>query len=136
KKVYPEDVEKKLNNHPLVVDSTVFGLQTPDGERVHAEVITKNAKKLKEIVDTVNKQLNPHEQILDFAQWTQHDFPRTKTLKVDRDAVRNEVMQRKSQTKIEQKHTEADHDILLSVLQQVSGKKEIRLHSNTMKTYL
>ena len=42
KKVYPEDIERKLNNNSMVVDSVVIGKPTEEGEIVHAELIVKN----------------------------------------------------------------------------------------------
>ncbi len=130
KKVYPEDVEKKLNNNPLVADSTVFGLDLGEGEIVHAEIITSNPHKLTQVVDEVNKTLNPHEQILDYGRWLHDDFPRTKTLKVDREAVRTEVKERKSGIKVTEDHERENNDKVLRILSTVSGKKHVSMHGN------
>lgn len=132
KKVYPEDVEKKLNNHPLVTDSTVFGLKTDDGEIVHAEMILKNPHKLNQIIEEVNKMLNPHEQILDYGIFPEKDFPRTKTLKVDREAVREFVMARLAHKEVEKKVTSQDNDALTKIIKTVSGKQNINMHGNTV----
>lgn len=131
KKVYPEDVEKRLNNNPQVVDSTVFGIPTDEGEIVHAELILKNPHQLKQIIDNVNKKLNPHEQITDFGTWPQDDFPRNKTLKVDREAVREEVMQRKNGEHKNHQGEEDKKDKIVDLLKIVSGKKNIPINSGT-----
>lgn len=131
KKVYPEDIEKKLNNHPLVIDSTVFGLKTPEGEIVHAELLLKNPHKLKSVVDEVNKKLNPHEQILDYGVYPDTDFPRTKTLKVDREAVRQTIMDRISKSVPKKKEPSENSDPLIKILRTVSGKQDINIHGNT-----
>ena len=131
KKVYPEDVEKKLNNHPLVIDSTVFGLNTDGGEIVHAELILKNPDELNHIIEKVNKTLNPHEQILDFGVFPEKDFPRTKTLKVDRDAVKEIVLARLSKKVVDKKEYSQDNDAIIKILRTVSGKQDINMHGNT-----
>lgn len=122
KKVYPEDIEKKLNNFEAVIDSTVFGIKKEDGEIVHAELILKPNKSVSEIIEKVNEELNAHEQIMDYGIWEKGDFPRTKTLKVDRDAVRGEIIS-KAGEKISSKEQEEDSDKLNQVLKLVSGKK-------------
>lgn len=122
KKVYPEDIENKLNNFEEVIDSTVFGIKKEEGEIVHAELILKPHSSAAKIIEKVNEQLNAHEQIMDYGIWQHGDFPRTKTLKVDRDAVRNEIAI-KSKAKSIQKNHEEDSDKLNQVLKLVSGKK-------------
>lgn len=122
KKVYPEDVEKKLNNHPAVADSCVFGLRTVEGEIVHAEVILKKDAPLDSIIKDVNTKLNPHEQILDFSRWSEDDFPRTKTLKVDREALRQRALAKTKGTHGGQVPEEKQKDKLLDILATVSGR--------------
>lgn len=129
KKVYPEDVEKKLNEHPQVNDCVVFGLDSGQGEVVHAEVITKGKHDLEKIILEVNQSLNPHEQIQDYSVWEKEDFPRTKTLKVDREAVKNEVLQRKNNEEPENTEEQAKQDKLIEILSQVSGKAKSQIKS-------
>ncbi|GER86846.1 AMP-binding protein [Dictyobacter vulcani] len=86
-KVYPEDIENKLNAHPLVREACVVGVEEEIGEKVHAAVITKYPKKLDEIIHQVNRQLSSHEQILAWSVWEHDDFPRTPILKIDRARV-------------------------------------------------
>jgi long-chain acyl-CoA synthetase len=86
--VYPEDVERALNQHPLVRDSCVVGVERPGGEAVHAVLLTAEPARAAEIVREVNRQLEAHQQIASHSVWPDEDFPRTPTLKVDRKAVR------------------------------------------------
>lgn len=87
-KVYPEDLEKKLNTHPLVSESCVVGVEREQGEVVHAVIITKYPQKLDSIINEVNKNLASHEQIMEWSKWREEeDFPRTPILKIDRRKV-------------------------------------------------
>ncbi len=90
-KVYPEDLEKKLNAHPLVVESCVVGVKQEEGEVVHAIVITKYPEKLESIIKDVNQKLASHEQIMEWSKWREDDFPRTPILKIDRRKVAEAV---------------------------------------------
>ena len=86
-KVYPEDIENKLNAHPLVLEACVVGVKREAGEQVHAAVRTKYPEKLDEIIREVNSSLSSHEQIVAWSWWKQDDFPRTPLLKIDRGKV-------------------------------------------------
>lgn len=90
-KVYPEDIEKKLNRHLLVGEACVVGAKREDGEVVYAFVITKHANKLDKIIKDVNAELSSHEQILEYSLWEGEDFPRTPLLKIDRKKVLERV---------------------------------------------
>ena len=86
-KVYPEDIEKKLNAHPLVIESCIVGVKNEEGETVHAVIITKFPNKLSKIIKDTNQKLASHEQILEYSLWQGEDFPRTPILKIDRKKV-------------------------------------------------
>lgn len=92
-KVYPEDIERKLNNHPAIWDSCVFGLRKDDGEIVYASLILKRGVKVEidTVIKEVNGQLESHQQILEYSIWPHSDFPRLHTLKVDRTAVKTSL---------------------------------------------
>lgn len=91
-KVYPEDIEKKLNSHPLIAEACVVGVKRKDGEVVHASVITKHPNKLDKIIKQVNGELSSHEQILEYSLWEGEDFPRTPLLKTDKKKVLERVL--------------------------------------------
>ncbi|MGH2588397.1 MAG: AMP-dependent synthetase/ligase [Dehalococcoidia bacterium] len=91
--VYPEDVERALNEHPLVKDSCVVGIERDGGETVHAALLTDAADRAGEIVRETNRRLAAHQQIKGHTVWPEEDFPRTATLKADRKQVRAAVEQ-------------------------------------------
>jgi long-chain acyl-CoA synthetase len=93
-KVYPEDVERKLNEHPVVDESCVVGIDKGNGEIVYAAVILKDNIPVKDVISQVNSELESHQVILEYAVWPEDDFPRTRTLKKDRTAVREWAMGR------------------------------------------
>lgn len=133
KKVYPEDIENKLDSHPFVIDSTVFGLDLGQGEVVHAEVIAKPGVSLPTVITEVNKKLNPHEQILDYAIWPENDFPRTKTLKVDRQKVKDVVLARKAQAPgSEVQNDQVQDDKLITILRTVFGFDTVPISEQTV----
>src|SRR5262249_8311107 len=109
----------------------VFGLKTDEGEIVHAELILKDAHKINKVIEQVNKTLNAHEQIMDYGDFPEKDFPRTKTLKVDREAVRNEILERKSNVKHDEKLADVATDKLTKILLAVSGRKNVNMHGGT-----
>jgi long-chain acyl-CoA synthetase len=94
--VYAEDVERVLNQHPLVRDSCVIGLEGPRGESVHAVLLTDAPERAADIVREVNRELAPHQQIMGYTVWREPDFPRTPILKPDRKAIRAAVQGRRA----------------------------------------
>lgn len=92
-KVYPEDIEKKLNTHPGVWDSCVFGLKKGEEEIIYASVILEKGNKIKleQVIKEVNSTLEPNQYIQEFSLWSEKDFPRLHTLKVDRSAVKEKI---------------------------------------------
>lgn len=98
-KVYPEDIEKKLNSHPLVVQSCVIGVKQEEGEVVYAAIITKSPEKLDTIIKEANKALSSHEQIMEWSYWLEDDFPRTPILKIDRKKVAEIILGNQNKSK-------------------------------------
>jgi long-chain acyl-CoA synthetase len=94
RKVYPEDIEQLLNQHPLVRDSCVVGVSADGAERVHAVLLTEVPTRAADIVQDTNARLGDHQQIMGVTVWSEPDFPRTPILKIDRKLVRMAVEQR------------------------------------------
>ncbi len=94
RKVYPEDIEQALNEHPLVSESCVIGMPKEGAETVHAVLLIADASRAGEIVRETNRRLGDHQQIMSHTVWADEDFPRTPILKVDRKLVRAAVEQR------------------------------------------
>jgi long-chain acyl-CoA synthetase len=94
-KIYAEDLEQKINSHPLVKDSCVIEISTKAGADILALfILDKNQNldsDLKTIVDEVNLTLESKQQIRNYKEWNQEDFPRTHTLKIDRKKVKSMI---------------------------------------------
>ncbi len=81
--VYPEDIEAILLRQKGVKDVCVIGLPSPQGEQVHAEIISSEpALDAKKVVAAANQELNDSQQITSFGVWPKDDFPRTTTMKI------------------------------------------------------
>jgi long-chain acyl-CoA synthetase len=117
-KVYPEDIENKLNAHPLVIESCVVPVKRDEGERVRAVVITNSPAKLGEIIHQVNQKLSSHEQILEWSLWQEPLFPRTPLLKIDRNVVIEAIGGRETKR---EKVLASPKDQLHSLLAQVTN---------------
>ncbi|HTK10684.1 MAG TPA: AMP-binding protein [Ktedonobacteraceae bacterium] len=125
-KVYPEDIENKLNAHPLVRESCVVGVKNEDGEKVHAAVITEEPQRLAEIIRQVNQELSSHEQILAWSAWNQEDFPRTPLLKIDRGKVAEALAGLKAQR--EEVAQQPAKDPLFSLIARVTDIPGAQIH--------
>jgi long-chain acyl-CoA synthetase len=77
--VFPEDVERVLNELPDVLDSAVVGAPLPGStaERVQAIIVAKPATDLDDVVRQANAQLQDHQKIRAAISWTDGDLPRT-----------------------------------------------------------
>lgn len=133
-KVYPEDLEKKLNAHPLVVEACVVGIHKEDGEVVHAAVITRQPQKIDSIIKDVNLKLASHEQIMEWSVWRGEDFPRTPILKIDRRKVAQHL------AGVTSKETPAEiksQDFLISLISQVTKTPPSKIkETSTLSTDL
>jgi long-chain acyl-CoA synthetase len=77
--VFPEDVERVLNEVPGVVDSAVVGapLGGSSAERVQAVVVAKPGLDLDAVVREANARLQDHQKIRAAAVWPGQELPRT-----------------------------------------------------------
>ncbi|MCH8207174.1 MAG: AMP-binding protein, partial [Chloroflexi bacterium] len=88
--VFPEDIERLLNAHPLVKEGVVVGLsdERSTGETVHAVLLLEDPTvPAREIVNEVNDELADHQRIVSHTVWHEEDLPRTHTLKVRKGVV-------------------------------------------------
>lgn len=102
KNIYPEEVESYLNNHPLIAESLVTGLNLDDADDtyVNAQIIPdmdamkeylKNSVPqkeeiyaiIKDIIANINKRLPTYKHIKSF-KIREDDFERTTTQKIKR----------------------------------------------------
>jgi long-chain acyl-CoA synthetase len=89
--VFPEDVERVLNELPGVRESAVVGAGLPgsSAERVQAIVVADPGCDLDELVRTANARLGDHQKIRAAALWAGTELPRTEgTRKLKRRELR------------------------------------------------
>ncbi len=93
--VYAEDVEAVLNNMPGIRESAVIGARNKEGEQVHAFLLADlRGKQLADVVTAANKKLMDYQQIQSYDTWPYEDFPRTSTLKVKKNILRQYAEQK------------------------------------------
>lgn len=121
--VYPEDLEQTLNEHPLVRDSCVVGVERDGRTEVHVALLTDAPDRASEIVRETNRKLSSHQQIMAYTAWEDPDFPRTPILKVDRERVRDAVARRQgAATATQPPPEETGADPLARLLARVSER--------------
>ena len=77
--VFPEDIERVLNDLPGVVESAVVGAPLPGStaERVQAVVVARPGTDLDDLVRQANAKLQDHQKIRAVVPWTTGELPRT-----------------------------------------------------------
>jgi long-chain acyl-CoA synthetase len=90
--VFPEDVERVLNESPGVRDSAVVGVPIGSEERVHAVLVLDPGADPDAIVRRANAALEDHQKIRRALVWPEPELPRTEgTRKLKRAAIRDWV---------------------------------------------
>jgi long-chain acyl-CoA synthetase len=122
--VFPEDVERVLNQLPGVRDSAVVGAPAGGGsaeERVHAVLVTDPGVDPDAIAREANAKLEPHQQIRRALLWPEPELPRTEgTRKLKRAAVREWVRSGGAP-----RHVQAGKDALAALLAKYSGREQL-----------
>jgi len=75
--VFPEDVERVLNEQPEVVESAVAGVRVGGEERVHAALVVRPGADVDGIVRGANARLEDHQKVRAAATWPGDALPRT-----------------------------------------------------------
>ncbi|MDZ4228030.1 MAG: AMP-binding protein, partial [Candidatus Levybacteria bacterium] len=87
--IYPDEIEAVINKLDGVKDSCVIGLDKGEGEQVYAVLLLKNkSADINEIIKSANEKLDPLQQVEGFSVWSEFDFPRTTTLKIQKFKVK------------------------------------------------
>jgi len=90
--VFPEDVERTLNELPGVRESAVVGVAREGEERVHAVLVLEPGIDLNVIVGDTNARVQDHQRIRSASIWPTSTLPRTEgTRKLKRAAIRDWV---------------------------------------------
>jgi long-chain acyl-CoA synthetase len=91
--VFPEDVERVLNEQPGVRESAVVGVTEGGQERVHAVLVVEGGTDLNAVVRAANTRLQDHQRIRAASVWPGSELPRTEgTRKLRRAAIREWVV--------------------------------------------
>ena len=91
--VYPEEIESVLNERPEIKESAVVGLSGEQGEEVTAVIIPEKGKTdWQAIINEVNAGLDPRRQIAAWRLWAEPEFPKTTTLKIKKNLVRQGLL--------------------------------------------
>jgi long-chain acyl-CoA synthetase len=90
--VFPEDVERVLNETAGVREAAVVGVTASGRERVHAVLVMEPGAQAQDAVSQANRALEPHQQIQGVSVWPDDRLPRTEgTEKLKRVAIRDWV---------------------------------------------
>jgi long-chain acyl-CoA synthetase len=90
--VFPEDVERVLNDLPGVRESAVVGATEGQHERVHAVLVIDANTSPDSVVRDANARLQDHQRIRTVSVWPDGELPRTEgTRKLKRRAIRDWV---------------------------------------------
>ncbi len=121
--VFPEDVERVLNQLPGVRDSAVVGVSAAGGgnERVHAVLVTDPGVDLDAVAGTANAQLADHQKIRRALLWPEPELPRTEgTRKLKRALVREWVKSGGAP-----RHVTAGTDALAALVARYAGRDQV-----------
>ena len=90
--VFPEDVERVLDEQPGVRESAVVGAIDGAQERVHAVLVVDAGAQVDAIIREANARLQDHQRIRTSSVWPGTELPRTEgTRKLKRRAIRDWV---------------------------------------------
>ena len=90
--VFPDDVERVLNQHAAVRESSVVGVTTGGEERVHAVLRLEPGGVANDVVRAVNARLEDHQKIRGVSMWPDEHLPRTEgTRKLKRREIKEWV---------------------------------------------
>ena len=89
--VYPEDIEPVLNRElgtEGLEQAIIIGLaKNGRSTEVHAVLLSRDPAVVEAAIQRTNEQLTEYQRIRGFTVWPEEDFPRTRTLRVQRHLV-------------------------------------------------
>jgi len=90
--VFPEDVERVLNDFPGVKDAAVVGVTDGGQERVHAVLLLEPGTRQDDVIRAANAKLQDHQRVRTASVWPGSELPRTEgTRKLKRAQIKQWV---------------------------------------------
>ena len=90
--VFPEDVERVLNDVPGVKDAAVVGVTDGGQERVHAVLLLERGISQDDVIRAANAKLQDHQRVRTASAWPGSELPRTEgTRKLKRAQIKQWV---------------------------------------------
>jgi long-chain acyl-CoA synthetase len=90
--VFPEDVERVINEIEGVRESAVVGMKSDAGEFVHAALVLDDPAAAEAVIRAANSKLEEHQRIRGYTVWESGELPRTDgTSKLKRRAIRDQI---------------------------------------------
>ena len=121
--VFPEDVERVLNQVPGVRESAVVGVGNSAGgdERVHAVLVVEPGTDLDGVAREANAKLSDHQRIRRTLMWPEPELPRTEgTRKLKRAAIREWVKSGGAP-----RHVQSGSDALAALVARYAGREQV-----------
>jgi long-chain acyl-CoA synthetase len=128
KNVYPQDVEIPLKTDPQIIDAVILSKSDAAGESVHAVLILQAKANAKQIIASVNNSLPSYQHISDFSIWPDPEFPKTRSLKIDRKRVRQWLI---NQVTGQSSPSSPPADKLIRLVSQISKRPVSAISSQT-----
>ncbi len=89
--VYPEDIESIMDTDAAIKEACVIGIGEHQ-EKIHAVVQWhETVADGDAVIQRVNLQLPPEQRIESWSEWTENEFPKTTTLKIKKNLVRQKI---------------------------------------------
>jgi len=121
--VFPEDVERVLNQLPGVRDSAVVGISTGGGsnERVHAVLVVDPGINPDDVARDANAQLADSQKVRRAVVWPEPELPRTEgTRKLKRAAIREWLKSGETP-----RHVREGADALAALIAKYAGRESV-----------
>jgi len=127
--VYPEDIEKILNELLNIKDSVVIGLD--GGKKLIAVLLSDEKLNTEAVLKEANLKLQSHQILSQIIQWHEEDFPRTTTKKIIRRKIEEQL-----NTILVRKYPKEKHLITDKIIKLISEALEINVEKINEKSNL
>ena len=120
--VFPEDIERTINDVTGVHESAVVGKKVGGDERVHAVLVLESGVESQEVIRQANENLENHQRIRGFSVWAGQELPRTDgTKKLKRREVRRWVESGKTPETVSQ----STQNVVETIVRRFVGERTV-----------